>query len=151
MGPDDNVNRLMQPLLTVVFPLSALGVCLFLLVIPTLGSGWGCGPRTPWVPDCSAAPVLPTSSEALPTISLFAAGDGFVGTRWVPSPELPSTLHALRISSGTAIVIKADRRLSMAAVKRVIHLSSAAGFSRIVLDAASRGRTPSIAQYLIEH
>jgi len=114
-------------------------VCLVLLIIfmvvtPLLQSG-----RPVQLPETGNPEKMPEGAKQL-TVAIEQDGSVFLGDKWVPSDQLLATLQDIHERTPDKnVVIKADRRLKYAEVRKIMKMINQAGFPGVGLETHKKG------------
>jgi biopolymer transport protein TolR len=115
-------------------------VCLVLLIIfmvvtPLLQAG-----RPVQLPETDKPEKMPESAKQL-SVAMEQDGNVFLGDKWVPEDQLLATFQDIHERTpDKQVVIKADRRLKYAAVRRLMKVINQAGFPGVGLETDKRER-----------
>ena len=109
-------------------------VCLVLLIIfmvvtPLLQAG-----RPVQLPETSQPEKMPESAKQL-SVAIEQDGNVFIGDNWVPQDQLAATFKDIQERTpDKQVVIKADRRLKYAEVRKLMKVINQAGFPGVGLE-----------------
>ena len=109
-------------------------VCLVLLIIfmvvtPLLQSG-----RPVQLPETGNPEKMPEGAKQL-SVAIEQDGSVFLGDKWIPDDQLLATFREIyERTPDKNVVIKADRRLKYADVRKLMKMINQAGFSGVGLE-----------------
>jgi len=115
-------------------------VCLVLLIIfmvvtPLLQSG-----RPVQLPETGNPEKMPEGAKQI-TVAIEQDGSVFLGDKWIPNDQLLATLQDIHERTPDKnVVIKADRRLKYAEVRKVMRSINQAGFPGVGLETHKKGQ-----------
>jgi biopolymer transport protein ExbD len=115
-------------------------VCLVLLIIfmvvtPLLQSG-----RPVQLPETTNPEKMPEGAKQL-SVAIEQDGSVFLADKWVPADQLLATFQEIHERTPDKnVVIKADRRLKYAEVRKVMKVINQAGFPGVGLETHKKGQ-----------
>ena len=115
-------------------------VCLVLLIIfmvvtPLLQAG-----RPVQLPETTQPEKMPESAKQL-SVAIEQDGNVFIGDKWVPQDQLLATFQDIQERTpDKQVVIKADRRLKYAEVRKLMKMINQAGFPGVGLETHKKGQ-----------
>ena len=129
------VSRL-QPLRQPSYVLTLLGVCLFLLVILSVGLGDPCHGK-PLLLPVTSHPQYYTDFGNIQEISVQRDQMLFLGAKWYPPQELPLVYRkvalAVRMHPDTRVVLSIDRACDFAALRSILRGLASHGVRSVTL------------------
>ena len=115
-------------------------VCLVLLIIfmvvtPLLQSG-----RAVQLPETDKPEKMPEGAKQL-SVAIEHDGSIFLGDKWIPEDQLMATFQDIHERTPDKnVVIKADRRIKYAEVRKVMKVLNQAGFPGVGLETHKKGQ-----------
>ena len=115
-------------------------VCLVLLIIfmvvtPLLQAG-----RPVQLPETNQPEKMPEGAKQL-SVAIEQDGNVFLGDKWIPEDQLMATFQDIHERTPDKnVVIKADRRLKYAEVRKLMKVLNQAGFPGVGLETHKKGQ-----------